>query len=134
VIVRGREKPDAPDRSGRRSVADAATCTSGTLGSRLPSSMPDTTLTVPAVSVDVSVDLSSELFSVPDSAKFRYWLGAAVSSISAPWLIAFGTLNTRRDEHEPAVTISWRSRMSMWNADTLSDARPPMNCDLAPTS
>ena len=46
--------------------------------------MPETTLTSPNESVDVSVDLSSALFSVPETAKSTYLLGAAVSSSSSP--------------------------------------------------
>ena len=96
--------------------------------------IPDTTLTCPPEDVDVSVDRSSELVNVPDSAKSKYWFGAAVSSSSAPLLTAFGTLKTRRDEQEPAVTINCRSLMSMWNAAALSETFPFIHCVFAPTS
>src|SRR5690348_712729 len=98
---------------GRCSVTAAAACTLGTLGSRLPLSMPDTTLTCPFAAVDVSVDLSLESSYVPDTEKSKNLLGAVENSSSTPWLTAFGVLKTRRDEHDPAVTMSCRSRMSM---------------------
>src|SRR5687767_15958083 len=49
-------KPCAPARNGHRQVADAAPWTRGTLGSRLPSCIPEITLTFPNVSVEVNVD------------------------------------------------------------------------------
>jgi hypothetical protein len=39
-------------------------------------------------------------------------MGATSNSISTPLLLAFGTLNTTREEHEPAVTVACRSLMS----------------------
>src|SRR6266508_2790263 len=84
------------------------TCTCGTLGKRLPDSMPDTGC--PAERI---VDRSSESLRFAETEKSRCSLGLAVTSSSTPWLRAFGTLKISRDEHVPAVTLNWRSWMSM---------------------
>src|ERR671929_2428633 len=127
-------KPCSPDPIGRRKVAAAAPCSLGTLGRRLPLWMAETTLTFPAVSVEVRVDRSSELSYVAEIAKSKNCVGCIASSSSTPRLTAFGTLNTSRDEQEPAVTVNCRSRMSIQNADALNDARPPIHWVFAPTS
>ena len=75
--------------------------------------MPDTTVTLPFASVEVSVERSSESLKLADTAKSRFWFAAASNSNSRPRLRASGTLKTTRDEHEPAVTVACRSLMSM---------------------
>ena len=75
--------------------------------------MPETTLTLPLASVEVSVERSSESLKLAEMAKSKLRFGAASNSTSTPWLRAFGTLKTTRDEHEPAVTVACRSLMSM---------------------
>ncbi len=67
-------------------------------------------------------------------AKSKFSLGAAAISSSMPWLSDSGTLNTSRDEQEPAVTVACRSVMSIMKAATLKVPRPPMMVDLEPTS
>ena len=67
-------------------------------------------------------------------AKSKFWFGAAATSISKPWLWDSGTLNTRRDEQEPAVTVACRSLMSIMNAAMLKVPRPSMTVDFEPTS
>jgi hypothetical protein len=61
----------------------------------------------------VIVDCNSELLRLPATEKSKWSLGLAVNSISRPWLRALSTLKISREEHEPAVTVNWRSRMSM---------------------
>ncbi len=94
-------------------MAAAAAWNCGTLGIRRPASIPDTTLTLPSAAVEVTVERSSELLNPAESAKSKCLLGAIASSISAPALLALGTLKTTRDEHEPAVTVACRSLTSM---------------------
>ena len=61
VLVGAGDVAERPRPTGRWYVAGGATWNSGTVGRRLPSSMPDTTLTLPAASVEVSVELSSRV-------------------------------------------------------------------------
>ena len=68
--------------------------------------MPDTMLTLPLASVDVSVERSSESLKVAETAKSMLRFGAASNSTSTPRVLAFGTLKTTREEHEPAVTVA----------------------------
>ena len=37
---------------------------------------------------------------------------------------ALGTLNTTRDEQLPAVSVTWRSRISLWNTAELKVIPP----------
>ena len=96
--------------------------------------MPETTLVFPERSVDVSVERSFESVCVALMAKSNLSDGASSNSISAPALRAFGTLNTTRDEHEPAVTVACRSLMSAKNAAALNEPRPPTMRFFEPTS
>ena len=75
--------------------------------------MPDTTLTAPLASVEVSVERSSESLKLAGDREVEVPFGAAANSTSTPRLRALGTLKTTRDEHEPAVTVACRSLMSM---------------------
>ncbi len=68
--------------------------------------MPDTIDTTLFESVDVSVERSCPLLRLAFTEKSKCSLGVAPSSSSRPELRAFGTLNTSRDVHEPAVTVS----------------------------
>src|SRR6185436_2898955 len=94
-------------------VAEATIWISGTVGRRLPSSIPETMLTAPVLDVDVRLERRSESLKVPESERSKLRLGATASSASRPRLRAFGTLKMTRDEHEPAVTVACRSRTSM---------------------
>src|SRR4051794_17496910 len=84
-------------------VAAAAIWNSGTVGRRLPDLMPATTVVLPVASVEVTVERSLELVWLAEMATSNLSLGARVNSASTPELRAFGTLKTRREEHEPAV-------------------------------
>ena len=59
-----------------------------------------------------------------ETPKSQFSFGRANSSISTPSLRAFGTLNTMRDEHVPAVVVACRSLMSVWNADDVERDAP----------
>ena len=96
--------------------------------------MPETTLTPPPESVEVRVDCSSESVKLAETAKSKLAFGCAVNSSSTPWLRASGTLNTRREEQEPAVTVACRSLMSAMKIAPLKLPRPPITVDLRPTS
>jgi len=63
--------------------------------------------------VEVRVERSCPLFRLAFTEKSKCSLGVALKSTSSPVLRAFGTLNTNRDVQEPAVTVNWRSLMSM---------------------
>src|SRR5258708_5367345 len=95
------------------SVAAAAAWNCGTVGRRAPDLMPATTDTLPAESVEVTVERSFESVWLAERAKSTWSFGAMVNSASTPELRAFGTLKIKRDEHEPAVTVACRSRTSM---------------------
>ena len=74
--------------------------------------MPDTTVTFPLESVEVTVERRVASLMPAERAKSKCSFGAAANSSSPPTLRAFGTLNMSRDEHEPAVTVTWRSLTS----------------------
>ena len=75
--------------------------------------MPETTVTTPLGSVEVSVERSSELLKSVEMAKSKCAVRRGVELDLEPRLRAFGTLKTTREEHEPAVTVACRSWMSM---------------------
>jgi len=64
-------------------------------------------------SVEVTVERSCPLFRLALSDRSMCSLGVAPNSNSSQELRAFGTLKTRRDVHDPAVTVNWRSLISM---------------------
>ena len=59
-------------------------------------------------------------------------VGLNANSISTPVECALGTLNTTRDEQDPASSVTWRSFIWVWNAAALK--RIPGRCTLTPTS
>jgi len=71
-------------------------------GSALPDAMPDTTLTFPSVSVDVTVDRSLELLRAAETEKSRCSSGGGDLELQ-PGLRALGALKIRSREHVPAV-------------------------------
>src|SRR5438034_10513136 len=96
-------------------AAPAWTC--GTLGRRLPSAMP--AMIVPVWSL--KLDSSLELLRPRETEKSRCSFGLPVNSSSAPTDRAFGAFKINLEEHEPAVTVSWRSRMSMRSEEHTSE-------------
>ena len=87
---------------------------SGVVGRRLPSSMPAMIpVELPSASYDSSVDRSFASATLAAIAKSNSGVGCAASSSSMPALRDSGTLKMMRDEHEPAVTVACRLRMSM---------------------
>src|SRR5512141_2602619 len=109
------------DLTSHWKVAAAADWNLGTVGSRRPVSIPDTTLTFPFGSVDVRVDRSVESLKLADHAKSRLRFGTSSTSVSNPWLRAFGTLKISREEHDPAVTVACKSLMSIRKTARLND-------------
>ena len=59
------------------------------------------------------VERISESANPIESEKSKWSFGVHPSSNSPPTLRAFGTLKMRRDEQEPAVTVTCRSVTSM---------------------
>ena len=86
----------------------ATACNFGAVGSRLPSCNPPTTIVLPAVSLVVTVEVSTAFTQVADSPKSQFAVGRANSSASRPVLWAVGTLKTIREEHWPAVVVACR--------------------------
>src|SRR2546426_2632586 len=72
-------------------------------------------------------DSSLELLSPVETEKSRCSFGLAVNSSSAPTDRAFGAFKINLDEHPPAVTVSWRSRMSMRSEEHTSELQSPCN-------
>jgi hypothetical protein len=90
--------------------------------------MPPSTAPVPSLTVESNSAFTAE----PARPNSQLSLGLHVISTSTPEECALGTLNTTRDEHEPASSVTCRSFIWVWNKAALK--RSPACATFTPTS